>query len=87
LSSIGTENHVKAETATEKAFQKAIFSLTETYQLALAVIGTEIWNEIAGVSGSCSSAGSTGTPLNVVFWSDATQTPETSVFETALIRK
>ncbi|XGV95084.1 MAG: hypothetical protein ACAF41_20345 [Leptolyngbya sp. BL-A-14] len=41
LSSIGTENHAKAETATEKAFQKAIFRLTETYQLTLRVFGTE----------------------------------------------
>jgi hypothetical protein len=75
VSSTRIENNVKAETAIEKAFQKAIFSLTETYQLALRLIGTEIWNEIAGVSSSCFSAGSTGTSLNVTFWSDDTQTP------------
>jgi len=49
LSSTGTENHVKAETATEKAFQKAVFSFTETYQLALRLFGTAMRNGIARV--------------------------------------
>lgn len=52
LSSNGTETYAKAETATEKAFQKAIFSLTETYQLALRLIGTGISNGISMVSSS-----------------------------------
>ena len=42
-----------------------IFSLNEMYQLDCKLFGTEVLNEISGVSGSWFLAGSTGTPLNV----------------------
>ena len=80
LRSNGTESHVKAKTPQQQAFQKALFSLNETYQLASKLFGTEIMNEIAGFSGSWFSAGSTGTPLNVTFCSDDdAQTPNNTV--------
>ena len=34
LQSNGTESYVKAETLQQQAFQKALFSLNEAYQLA-----------------------------------------------------
>ena len=52
LRSNGTDSTVKAETLQQEAFQKALFSLNETYQLASSLIGTEILNDISGVSGS-----------------------------------
>ena len=47
LRSNGTETPVKAETLQQRTFQKALFSLNETYQLASKLFGTEIMNEIA----------------------------------------
>ena len=79
MRSNGTESPVKAETLQQQAFQKALFSLNETYQLVSKLFGTEIMNEIAGVSGSWVSAGSTGTPLNGSFCSDDTQTPRSRI--------
>lgn len=74
-SSNGTENYAKAETLSWWVPQKVLSSLIETYQLNSKSSGTEIMNEIAGVSGSCFPAGSTGTPFSVSFCLDDTQTP------------
>ena len=49
LRSNGTESTVKAETLQQQAFQKALFSLNETYQLASRLFGTDMNNGIAGV--------------------------------------
>ena len=46
---IRTESHVKAETLQPQTFQKALFSLNETYQLASRLFGTAIRNDISGV--------------------------------------
>ena len=49
LRSNGTESTVKAETLQQQAFQKALFSLNETYQLASRLFGTAMRNGIEGV--------------------------------------
>jgi len=49
LSSTGTESHVKAEISAGQAFQKALFSLTETYQLISKLFDTAIENGVSTV--------------------------------------
>jgi|GEM_PF-1180964 len=52
MRSNGTETPVKAEMLYWQPFQKALLSLSKTYQLVSSLIGTEILNDISGVSGS-----------------------------------
>jgi len=49
MRSNGTESTVKAETVQQQAFQKALFSLNETYQLASRLFGTAIENGVSRV--------------------------------------
>ena len=49
MRSNGTESTVKAETLQQQAFQKALFSLNETYQLASRLFGTAIENGVSRV--------------------------------------
>ena len=61
LSSSGTEMYAKVETPTERAFQKAFFSLDEMYQSDYSLIGAENQNGISRVSALLRQRGSIGT--------------------------
>ena len=49
FSSTGTGSHVKEQTQDQQAFQKAFFSLSETYQLASQLFGIAIENGVSTV--------------------------------------